>query len=143
MSEGQRQAIAGPAARKINRRPPGTALDGRSREFKLAQHTRAALVATVGGKPTVLQSMLIEHAVALTIHVRQLDNRVKLGEPLPTSDAKTYTALSNGLTRVLGRLATPPRPMFRARRPAKATKDVRTDTPTLAELIASHDAGDA
>jgi hypothetical protein len=60
----------------IGRRPARVGLrDGRSAEAVLLRRTRAALIAHVGGSPSVTQAALIDRAAVLTMHLARFDAR--------------------------------------------------------------------
>jgi hypothetical protein len=49
--------------------------DGRTREARLMRETRAELAAHVGGRPTAVQSALIERAAQLSLRIAAMDRR--------------------------------------------------------------------
>lgn len=79
-------------------------LDQRSREYRLLRRFREELVAHVGGKPSVVETALIERAAQLQLRLAIFDAKfVEKGE-MTDHDARTYLAWSNSLTRTLGEL---------------------------------------
>jgi hypothetical protein len=76
-------------------------LDGRTREARLMRGTRAALIAHVGGKPSVVQQTLIERACQLQIRIAMMDRDFSTGGVQTEHDSRTYLAWSNSLTRTL------------------------------------------
>jgi hypothetical protein len=82
-------------------------IDGRRREAKAMQAMRANLVAHVGGRPSAAQEALISRAVMLALRLSQLDAEVAAGR---TVDDERFLAMSNGLSRTLGRLGPPAKP---------------------------------
>jgi hypothetical protein len=79
-------------------------LDGRTREARLMRSTRAALIAHVGGKPSVVQQTLIERACQLQIRIAMMDRDFADGGVQTEHDSRTYLAWSNSLTRTLREL---------------------------------------
>ena len=79
-------------------------LDGRTREARLMRGTRAALIAHVGGKPSVVQQTLIERACQLQIRIAMMDRAFADGGEQTEHDSRTYLAWSNSLTRTLREL---------------------------------------
>lgn len=113
------------AVPRANRRPPGTAMDGRSREFRLAERTRADLVASLGGNPSPVQSLLIEECVSIRVRLWQCNALLESGQASTDAQSKTYIALTNSFTRVLHRLG--------VNTAARAKPAVRS----LAEIVAA------
>ncbi len=115
---------------KPQRRPRGTMLDGRSREYRLLVRTRAELLATLPAEPTVVQLALVEEAAWATVRLAQLHATAEAGKPLTKVGIRTHTGLSNIRLRALSRLAD-------AAKPAPSTKARHS---SLADIIARHDA---
>ena len=68
------------------------------------RETRAELAAHVGGRPTAVQSALIERACQLTLRIVTMDRKfAEIGEQTD-HDSRTYLAWSNSLTRTLAQL---------------------------------------
>jgi hypothetical protein len=77
-------------------------IDGRTREGKLMQETRAELVRHLGGAPTVAQRALIERAVWMTLHLAVMDRRTaEKGGQMTEHDSVRYLAWTNTLTRTI------------------------------------------
>ena len=70
--------------------------------------TRAALIAHVGGKPSVEQQTLIERACQLQIRIAMMDRDFADGHVQTEHDSRTYLAWSNSLTRTLRALGLEP-----------------------------------
>ena len=84
---------------------------------------RADLIAHLGGKPSVTQSMLIEQVVQLRLRMALMDEKfAKTGEQTQ-HDSATYLAWSGSLARLLRNLG---------------MKGLEPKAPTLAELRAKH-----
>ncbi|HVC52761.1 MAG TPA: hypothetical protein VND87_12125 [Stellaceae bacterium] len=83
-------------------------LDGRTREARLLQETRDALIEHVGGSPSATQRALIERAAWLQLRVAQLDVRIAEGATFSDHDSRTYLAWSNSLGRTLAALGLKP-----------------------------------
>ena len=66
--------------------------------------TRAALIAHVGGKPSVVQQTLIERACQLQIRIAMMDRDFAAGGVQTLHDSRTYLGWSNSLTRTLREL---------------------------------------
>jgi hypothetical protein len=79
-------------------------MDGRSREAQYMKARRAELTAHVGGSPNVVQRLLIERAVWLSIKLELLNEKMVDGEVFKPRDHNHYLAWSNGLTRTLAAL---------------------------------------
>ena len=84
-------------------------LDQRTREARLMRETRAALVAHVGGHPSVTEYALIERAVWLSLRVAQLNAKLAGGDAFTDHDSRTYLAWSNALGRCFRELGLKPR----------------------------------
>ena len=93
-------------------------LDRRTREARLMQPTRAALVAHVGGRPTAVQAALIEQAVQLHLRIAAIDRKFTETGQQTDRDSRTYLAWANTYGRLLARLGL-------AATPA-ASRDLRT-----------------
>ena len=103
-------------------RPPALAkLDGRSSEARLMRKVRNDLVAHVGGKPSVTQSMLIERIVNLSLRVATMDRKFTATGEMTEHDTATYLAWSSSLSRLLRELG---------------MKGTAPRAPTLAEVVA-------
>ena len=75
-------------------------LDGRTREARLMEKTRAELIAHVGGAPSITQRLLIDRAAALALQIALFDT--KRGEGSFTDhDSRVYLAWTNTLTRLM------------------------------------------
>ena len=68
------------------------------------RETRAALVAHVGGKPSAVQSAMIERACQLTLRIVAMDRKFAETGAQTDHDSRTYLAWSNSLTRTLAQL---------------------------------------
>jgi hypothetical protein len=68
------------------------------------RETRAELVAHVGGKPTAVQSAMIERACQLTLRIVAMDRTFAETGAQTDHDSRTYLAWSNSLTRTLTQL---------------------------------------
>jgi hypothetical protein len=79
-------------------------LDGRTKEARLMRGTRSALVAHVGGRPSIVQQTLIERACQLQIRIAMMDRDFAEGHVQTEHDSRTYLAWSNSLTRTLREL---------------------------------------
>ena len=79
-------------------------LDQRTKEARLMRETRAALVAHVGGKPSAVQSAMIERACQLTLRIVAMDRKFAETGAQTDHDSRTYLAWSNSLTRTLAQL---------------------------------------
>lgn len=79
-------------------------LDRRTREARLLQETRAALISHVGGQVSAIQAALIERAAWLTLRVAQLDAKIAAGDAFSDHDNRSYLAWSNSLSRTLREL---------------------------------------
>jgi hypothetical protein len=66
--------------------------------------TRGALIAHVGGKPSVVERTLIERAVQLQIRISMMDRDFAAGCVQTEHDSRTYLAWSNSFTRTLREL---------------------------------------
>jgi len=85
-----------------------TRLDQRSREARLMREFRAELVRHVGGKPSTVETGLIERAAQLQLRLAIFDARfAELGE-MTEHDSRTYLAWSNSLARTLAVLGLKP-----------------------------------
>ena len=78
-------------------------LDQRTKEARLIRETCAELVAHVGGRPTAVQSALIERACQLTLRIVANWKFAETGAQTD-HDSRTYLAWSNSLTRTLTQL---------------------------------------
>ena len=92
-------------------------LDGRTREARLMRGTRAALIAHVGGRPSVVQQTLIERACQLQIRIAMMDRAFADGGGQTEHDSRTYLAWSNSLTRTLRELGIAAAPAPKDSRP--------------------------
>ena len=130
----QLRAAAPTATPKQNRRPPGTALDGRSREYRLLQRTRAELLGTLGHAPSVIEAALVEEAAWATVRLAQLHATAEAGVALSKTGLRQHTGLSNIKLRALSRLADAARPAAGSKAKGSAGRT------SLADIIARHDA---
>jgi hypothetical protein len=64
---------------------------------------RKQLTEAIGGKPTLIQNLMINQAVMLSIRLALLEPKV-LDGTLTGEDSNYYLAWSNSLTRLLARL---------------------------------------
>lgn len=99
-------------------------LDGRTRESRLMCETRRALVAHVGGRPSVTQAMQIERAVQLTLRVAMMDQKFAETGAQTEHDTRTYLAWSANLARVLRDLG-----MKAAPAPKRSIAEYLAETP--------------
>jgi hypothetical protein len=79
-------------------------VDRRTREGKLLEQTRAALIAQVGGNPNFLQCAIIERAAFLSVEAAKVNALIAAGTSTP-ADLRSYMALTRaiaGLIRSLG-----------------------------------------
>ena len=97
-------------------------LDQRTKEARLMRETRAALVAHVGGKPSAVQSAMIERACQLTLRIVAMDRKFAETGEQTDHDSRTYLAWSNSLTRTLRQLG---------------LKGAATEPPSLADYLAA------
>jgi hypothetical protein len=83
--------------------------DGRSREARLLQQMRRALIEHLGGEARLSapQRAMVERAAMLQLRVAVLDGKI-LDGTFSEYDAKTYLAFSNSLARTLDRLGLAP-----------------------------------
>ena len=79
-------------------------LDQRTKEARLMRETRAELVAHVGGRPSAVQSAMIERACQLTLRIVAMDRKFAETGAQTDHDSRTYLAWSNSLTRTLAQL---------------------------------------
>lgn len=79
-------------------------LDGRTRESRLMRGTRAALIAHLGGRPSVVQQTLIERACQLQIRLAMMDRAFAASGVQSDHDSRCYLAWSNSLTRTMREL---------------------------------------
>ena len=79
-------------------------MDGRTREARFLAQTRQELTAHLGGKPSATQSVLIERAAMLRLHLAQLDEKALRAGNLTDHDHRHYLAWSNSLDRALRHL---------------------------------------
>lgn len=79
-------------------------VDGRSNEAVLARDVRAALVQHVGGNPSAVQSILIQRAVMLSVHLAMMDRKALEDGALSLHASRQYLAWNNGLTRTVREL---------------------------------------
>jgi hypothetical protein len=76
-------------------------LDLRTREATMLQTLQAELVDHVGGRPTVIQRLLIERCVMLAFRVCQIDHKIMSGEEFSQHAAAHALAWNNSLRRTL------------------------------------------
>jgi len=101
-------------------------LDGRTVAAKMLAAFRAELVAHVGGKPSAVQSALIEQAAQIKLRLFAMDaNFAERGEQ-SAHDAKQYLAWANSMTRLIRQLG---------------LKGAATNGPSLGEYLARRGAG--
>jgi hypothetical protein len=90
-------------------------LDGRSKEARLMKSLRTELIAHVGGKPSVAQTILIEQATKLQLRIAMMD-REGTGTGMSERRQVEYLAWTGSLTRLLRDLgleaASPPKPRW-------------------------------
>ena len=79
-------------------------MDGRSRPARLMRKVRTELIAHLGGKPSVTQSMLIEQAVQLRLRMALMDEKFAITGEQTEHDSRTYLAWSGSLARLLRHL---------------------------------------
>jgi hypothetical protein len=84
--------------------------DGRTREAKLIRDTRAALLAHVGGKPSIAQDLLIDRAVQLAVRIALMDRKFAETGIQTDHDSRTYLAWTGTFNRTLLALGTAPAP---------------------------------
>ena len=96
--------------------------DGRTKEARLLQHARQALIQHLGGEARLSapQRTLVERAAMLQLRCAVLDGKI-LDGTFSEYDAKTYLAFSNSLTRTIAALGLEP---------------TATRVPSLAEVMA-------
>ena len=87
----------------------------------LVTEVRRDLLQHIGGKPTVVQRMLIDRAAVLSLRLALLDEKIIADHPLTEHDTNHIIAWQNALTRVLvalgvGADAAPVDPMDAIRR---------------------------
>jgi hypothetical protein len=85
-----------------------TRLDQRSREARLMREFRAELVRHVGGKPSTVETGLIERAAQLQLRLAIFDARFAEQGDMTEHDSRTYLAWSNSLARTLAVLGLKP-----------------------------------
>jgi hypothetical protein len=79
-------------------------VDGRTKVGMMLREVRRDLLKHVGGKPTVVQRMLIDRAAVLTLRLALLDEKIIADHPLTEHDTNHIIAWQNALTRVLNAL---------------------------------------
>ena len=79
-------------------------IDGRTREARLMQTTRAELVAHVGGKPSATQRALIEQACQLALRIATMDRKFAETGEQTEHDSRVYLAWANTFSRLLRQL---------------------------------------
>ena len=79
-------------------------VDGRSVEGRMLRAIRNKLVSHVGGKPTAVQSILIDRAAILSLRIALMDAHEKPGGPISEKNAREYLCWSNALVRLLREL---------------------------------------
>jgi hypothetical protein len=87
------------------------------------RNTRRDLIAHVGGKPTITQSMIIDRIVNLTLRIATMDRKFAESGRMTEHDTATYLAWSASLSRLvrdLGFKAAPEKPRTLAELRAKA-----------------------
>lgn len=93
----------GPYSRVLSRGAIGDALDGRSREGRLARAYEQSLFQHLGGEPNTVQRLLISRAIRLMLHLELMDERSLTANSMSERDGRQYLAWSNSLTRTLVR----------------------------------------
>ena len=76
-------------------------VDGRTKAAGLMKMVREDLLEHVGGKPTVVQKMLIERAAVLSLRLATLDQKIIDDGHFTEHDSNHAIAWQNSLTRVL------------------------------------------
>jgi hypothetical protein len=71
---------------------------------------RKELIAHIGGKPTITQTLLIDQACALQLRLALMDMDADKVGTLTTRNQVQYLAWSNSLTRVLDQIGMAPAP---------------------------------
>jgi len=85
-----------------------TRLDQRSREARLMREFRADLVRHVGGKPSTVETGLIERAAQLQLRLALFDAQFAEQGEMSDHVSRTYLAWSNSLARTLALLGLKP-----------------------------------
>ena len=94
-------------------------LDRRSKPARLMASLRRELIAHVGGKPSVTQTLLINQACALQLRLALMDAETDKVGAMTERDQVQYLAWSGSLQRVLNQIgltAAPPQMIRRSRR---------------------------
>jgi hypothetical protein len=91
----------GPYSRRLHRGSIGASIDGRSELGRFIRALEAALVAHVGGAPSIVQRLLIERLIKLQLQLDGLDAKLAGGEWTP-HDGRTYGGILNAY-RLTGR----------------------------------------
>jgi hypothetical protein len=112
-------------------------VDGRTKAARFLRETRRQLTAHVGGTPSATQSVLIERAAMLRLHLAQLDEKaLAAGGSLTDHDSRQYLAWSNSLDRAMRTLgihgAPAPAPSLAAYLAARAQSAASADAPAEA-----------
>jgi hypothetical protein len=79
-------------------------VDLRTKEGLIVNRLRRDLVKHVGGKPNVIQRVMIERCCWLQLRVSLLDRKIAAGEAFTEIDNNTYIAWCNALVRTMARL---------------------------------------
>jgi len=95
-------------------------LDRRTTASKVTETFRAELVAHIGGKPSAVQSALIEQGVQLKLRLFAMDSAFAERGAQSAHDTRTYLAWNNSLTRLLRQLG---------------VKGVAEKAPSLADIM--------
>lgn len=82
-----------------------TELDGRTREAAFMRGFRAELVKAIGGKPTFLQTTLIDRACVLRLRIAMLDRKMVQVTDATLHDNNHYIAWVNALRRMIAEIA--------------------------------------
>ena len=79
-------------------------VDLRTKEGLIVNRLRRDLVKHVGGKPNVIQRVMIERCCWLQLRVSLLDRKIAAGEAFTEIDNNSYIAWCNALVRTMARL---------------------------------------
>lgn len=112
----------GPYSRKLHRGAIGDAIDGRSALGRFVRSLEAELTAHVGGKPSIVQRLLIDRIIRIRLQLDALDEKLAGGNWTP-HDGRTHGGLMNAYRLTMRELG---------------IKAVADRQPTLAEALAAH-----
>lgn len=112
-----------PHSRTLRRGVIGAGIDGRSKEARYLKAVEAALLADLGGPPSMTQRIAIHRIARLMLRLDLFDE--KLGTGLTAHDARTYNALQNSLRIALRELGL-------------KSKGAVKSVPSLADIVARH-----